>query len=392
MYNLVVATDSTERATALGREKSTWSLIAATDASMVRNSIAAGNADVLVLDTSSPWVSEEFMNELATLAPDAVRIALIPEMETWRAVKASRVAHQVLSLRSEPAIVTNVCDRAMSVRSVLNNQPLRALVSSAQHLASPPELWQKLSSTLADQNAGAYDVAAVVGTDAAIAAQVLRLVNSAFFGLSRQVTRLDEAVSLLGFTTIRALVLEAEVNRSVSPVMPGFAHQSVQQHALTVAHVARSIAGKSNAADSFIAGLLVDIGLVLLAAVEPEKLSSAIHEATMQGLALHEVERQIFGYSHGEVGACLLGLWGMPVTVLEAVAHHHELPTFSGLLSVREVIFIARDAAQSAGASDPYDQPGALLRDEDLALDATVAPIVDNARSVATDAVLAKKA
>ena len=117
---MVVATDSADRATALGNGKSTWSLIAATDAAMVRNSVAAGKADVLVLDTSSPWVSEDFMNELVTLAPDAVRIALIPEMETWRAVKASRFAHQVLSLRSGSLVVWQRVRRWISWLSVAN--------------------------------------------------------------------------------------------------------------------------------------------------------------------------------------------------------------------------------------------------------------------------------
>lgn len=387
MHNVLVATDDLTRASALRDIRTGWSVMVATDERSALNALASGELDVALFDTTAAWVGDRLFEEAAAVSPGSVRIALVPEQEVWTAVRTASAVHQVMSVHSDAGIIADVCDRAVAVHDLVTNPELLSIVSKSGKLPAPPELWQKMNEVLANPNSTSMDVAGVIGADGAIASQVLRLVNSSFFALSREVTRLDEAVSLLGLTTIRALVLEAETARTFASQVPGFARQSVQTHAMGVSHVARRIAGRSNVAEAFLASLLIDVGLVLLSSSRPSDLKNLLSVSSERGLPFHEVEREVLGYTHGELGACLLGLWGMPTTVIEAVAHHHDHPVFSGLLSVREVVYIARDATQVIGPPDPYDRHGALISEEEIAADPVVGLVVDTARSVATDAV-----
>jgi HD-like signal output (HDOD) protein len=340
---------------------------------------------VILIDTSAPWATDELFRDVASAAPMSLRVAAIPEMEVWRAVRTSSLAHQVVSARSDVGIVTDVCERSLSVSSVLSNPKLLDVISETRGLSAPPELWHRLSEVLANPSSGAQEVAAAVATDPAITAQVMRMANSAFFGLSRKVERLEDAVSLLGLTLIRALVLEAEVSMSFAPTVPGFQRRLVQHHATGVANIARLVAGRSSAADAFLAGFLIDIGLILLASSKTAKITELVTRSKSESLSIHTIEREVLGFTHGELGACLLGLWGLPMTVVEAVALHHETPDFKGLMSVREIVFIARDAANRSEFRDPYDMASHLITDPNILADVTVGPIIDKAHLVASE-------
>lgn len=390
MHNVLVATDDLARASALRDIRTGWSVMVATDERSALTALSGGGLDVVLFDTTARWVGDKLFEESAAISPGSVRVALVPEQEVWTAVRTASAVHQVLSVHADAGIVADVCDRAVAVHDLVNNPDLLDIVGKNGKLPAPPELWQRMNQVLANPNSSSGDIAEVIGGDGAIASQVLRLVNSSFFALSREVSRLEEAVSLLGLTTIRALVLEAETARSFASQVPGFARQSVQMHAMGVSHVARRIAGRSNVSEAFLAALLVDVGLVLLSSSRPDDLKKLLDASSESGLPLHEIEREVLGYTHGEVGACLLGLWGMPTTVIEAVAHHHDHPTFSGLLSVREVVYIARDAAQVIGPADPYDYPGALISEEEITSDPVSGLVIDTARSVATDAIASR--
>lgn len=381
--SVLVASDSLEWVSAIRESRPTWSVTVATDRESARR--ASTSSQVVLIDTSAPWVTDDLFVEIAAAAPGALRVAAIPEVEVWRAVRTSSLAHQVVSARSDVGIVTDVCERSLSVGSVLSNPALLDVISSTPGLSAPPEIWHRLSEVLTNPNSGAAEVASAVAVDPAIAAQVMRMANSAFFGLSRQVERLEDAVSLLGLTIIRALVLEAEVSMSFAPTINGFERRLVQHHAMGVGNISRHLSGKSNASDAFLAGFLIDIGLILLASNRSFEISKLISASIKENLPIHRVEKEVLGYTHGELGACLLGLWGLPMTVIEAVALHHEMPDFKGLMSVREIVYIARDAANNSSFKDPYDLPGSLIKDAAVLADVTVGPIIDKAHLVALE-------
>jgi putative nucleotidyltransferase with HDIG domain len=165
----------------------------------------------------------------------------------------------------------------------------------------------------------------LVSADSAITARVLQLVNSAFFRLARRITNIEQAISYLGFTAIRNVAASVELftqwgmhNRG--PLDP----EKLQSHALAVAAAASALTAKTPLADdTLLAGLLHDIGYWVLAQECPEDLTKALEVAASTGIPLHQAETRVMGASHAEVGAYLLGIWGLPYCVIEAVAHHH---------------------------------------------------------------------
>jgi putative nucleotidyltransferase with HDIG domain len=160
-------------------------------------------------------------------------------------------------------------------------------------------------------------------------AKILQLVNSAFFGLARQVSSPAQAASLLGTETIKALVLSIDVfSQFEGPTVQGLAPESVQKHCAETAAIARQIAitekpTKEVVDASSMAGFLHDVGKLILAQNMPEQYREVMVHMREKGIPLCEAERAVLGATHAEVGAYLLGLWGLPESMVEATAFHH---------------------------------------------------------------------
>jgi HD-like signal output (HDOD) protein len=209
---------------------------------------------------------------------------------------------------------------------MLHQPTLRAIVGRISKLPAIPQVYAQLQQLLTDDDTSAHDVATLISKDAAITAKLLQLVNSAFFRLARRITSIEQAVNHLGFGAIRNLVLSAEVFSS----WPGgqgkcvLSIDKLQLHVHKVAAAARALAAESpRADDALLAGLLHDIGYWILAEECHAQLSESVSLAIEEKIPLHEAETLIIGASHAQVGAYLLGLWGLPYPVIEAVAHHH---------------------------------------------------------------------
>jgi len=159
-----------------------------------------------------------------------------------------------------------------------------------------------------------------------IAAKILQLVNSAFFGLPREITTLQTAVSFLGTQIVQNLVLSAEVFHVFEKAKPikGFSFEYLHTHSQLVAKIAGRMPAPSHVRGAaIVASMLHDMGKLVLAVRSPQHFERAVQGARDENLPLYQVEQQLIGVSHAEVGAYLLGIWGLPTTVVEAVAHHH---------------------------------------------------------------------
>jgi HD-like signal output (HDOD) protein len=186
-----------------------------------------------------------------------------------------------------------------------------------------------LQHALADPNVDSNKVAAIIQKDPAVAAKVLQVCNSAFFRLPRRVSSIQQAVSYLGLSAVRSMALSAEIFSPGKSLCPSLDLGQLQKHALSVAGVARFLAvGTPWAEDAFLAGLLHDVGFLLLGRQFGDKMQKAL-DASAAGMPLAEAERSYVGVDHGTAGAYLLGLWGLPYEVVESVAHH-ETPTGFG--------------------------------------------------------------
>ena len=161
-------------------------------------------------------------------------------------------------------------------------------------------------------------------------AKILQLANSAFFGLRRRVVTPKDAVLYLGFDTIKSLTLTVRVfSEFAHSRCPNFSVQNLAQHSVFTGALARKIAKEirlsgRDVEDSFMAGLLHDVGKLILVDSLPERFDSALKDGLLsEGISGHQAEQSVFGTTHAEVGTYLLWLWGLPDTVVEAVAYHH---------------------------------------------------------------------
>lgn len=219
--------------------------------------------------------------------------------------------------------VTRACDLYEAVA-----QPaIDEIVGDLRGLPSPPAVYLELLEA-ARRGAGLAVLADIVQRDPAMTAQVLQLVNSAAFGMSRRVASVLQAVTLVGAEQLRTAVLSAGVFSSFeSRQVPGFSVAQFQAYSLRVAKLARAFGRATGVSDdAFSAALLLDIGQLVLAVKRPEALAEVLAQTASTGRAQEDVERDIFGTTHAEVGAHVVTKWGLPFAVAECIAFHH-VPT-----------------------------------------------------------------
>jgi HD-like signal output (HDOD) protein len=283
--------------------------------------------DVVVTDMRMPVIDGGKLLQLVSERwPQTIRIVLSGYSEMDPTIRLVPYAHQYLSKPCPPKQLENVIDRCLQLHQLLNEPRLRSIVGSIRNLPSLPAVYAKLQKIIKDDNSTVSDVAKVVSADSALAARVLQIVNSAFFRLARRISSVEQAVTYLGFKAIRNLALAVEVFTR----WPGAGGSIVdldklQLHVHAVAAGTTALAEKTPYSDdAMLAGLLHDIGYWVLVKECPDELRAAAKHAAEAQIPLYQAETQIIGASHAEIGAYLLGIWGIPYPVVEAVAHHHQ--------------------------------------------------------------------
>jgi HD-like signal output (HDOD) protein len=217
---------------------------------------------------------------------------------------------------------------------MLNNSGLKSLVAGLGTLPTLPETYANLEKRLRQPDCALADIARIIEQDPAMTAKILQLVNSAFFGLYTRVESPIRAVNLLGLDTIKALVLGLGIFSEL-PVKSGrlFSVSGLWSHSMTCATFAKAIAGRESEdttliEQAFIGGLLHDVGKLLLFAKKRPEYEQAIDQALEDDRPIQETERDLFGASHCDVGAYLLGLWGLPGPVVEAQLFHQRIADY----------------------------------------------------------------
>ncbi len=318
----------------LRKQRREWDMHFAAGGDEALEVMASTPIDVIISDMRMPGMDgATLLSEVKTRYPRTVRVILSGHTEQHVAFRALPVTHQFLSKPCPATELVDIIRRTCRLHDSLQDDELTAALGGIHSLPSVPELYQKLNAALADPDVDLRVIAELVEQDPAIAPKILQLVNSAFFGLPRTTTSIRDATSYLGIDMIKSLVLSVEVfslfesdNPLAVPV------KALQQHALTVARLAVSVfPGHSMAGDVFAAGILHDIGLLAMAVARPEMLQAILERSP----SVHDTfvaECELMLPSHAKIGAYMLGIWGLPYSIVEAVADHHTPPdteTFS---------------------------------------------------------------
>jgi HD-like signal output (HDOD) protein len=322
--------------------------------------------DLIVSDVRMPGMDGgELLSVVKQRWPTAVRIIVSGYSDPAQAVRLTSLAHQYVAKPCDGVQLENIIERCFNLQDSLSQEALRKVVGSIGKLPAMPKTYGRLQTALSQPTVTAGEVADIVNADAAIASKVLQITNSAFFRLRKPMVRIKDAVTYLGFATIRNLVLSAEIfsqwksPQNLLDVDP----EQLQNHAQLAAAACKSLAGgRVSPDDAWLAGLLHDIGYWILVQECPHELRQALELSQNERLPLFECERLTTGSTHAEIGAYLLGLWGLPYSVVEAVAFHHT-PTavtphghdLLGALAVSHALLESTGAAAlvPSGIADP---------------------------------------
>ena len=321
-----------------------WEVQRAADGTSATALIADSPQDVVVVAPALPDMPvATLLGQIRTLRPETSRIAVFGGQPPARVLS---LAHRFLPLPVGEAQLLEAIGSLEELRELLDNPALRERIGQIEKLPSPPQTYIALAHALeAEEETSANDIAQLIAGDPAIAAKVLQLCNSAYFSAGRTITDLRSAVTRLGMATMRDLVLASEV----------FAHSArsdldrpaMQQRALVASQLARRMLPDSSAELGATAALLADIGL-LLPGIRDERAAPDTQPADAPG--------------HTEAGAYLLGLWGLPMPIIEAVAFQRD-PARAGTRSfwVTGAVHVATALAAGEPVREDYLQRTGML-------------------------------
>lgn len=322
--------------------------------------------DVLVTDIRMPGMDGHALLRYAREHfPGTIRIVLSGQTELEVALRSLPLAHQFVSKPCSPQILKNVVDRASRLSEFLENAPLQRFVGTLSGLPSIPQVYADLIQLLAKPESTVREISELIQSDLALCAKVLQLINSAFFSLPREVTTIEHAVSYLGSNLVKNLVLSFEVQRWLDDVdcPPGFSPERIQRRSLLAAKISSELmTDKLQKDEAFTGTMLADIGQLVLATTVPGQYARLLSDSHSSGRPLQRVELDEWGVHHGQIGAYLIGLWGLPYTIVEAVAFHHKPSEslsreFDVLAGVHIADQLANQVLQDAEPDDGWSTP-----------------------------------
>lgn len=307
-----------------------WEMVFEDGGAKGLEALAAAPFDVVVTDLKMPGMNgAEFLNRVRDLYPETIRMVLSGHAEMDLILQAEGAAHQFLSKPCDPVLLQSVILGASNAGRRLRSLAIRKVLGGVSHLPVLPGTYLEILNLLKFETTTVESLGAVVQRDPGLTANLLKLVNSPYFGLRQRVSSPAEAVSFLGVETLKALSLLHGVFHQIKGLPQGFNSQHLWDHSLKMARASQEIArfeglDRAGISDCFTGGLLHDVGLLLLVPGFPDQYTQISRMITEDAAEIADAESQVMGIHHGEVGAYLLGLWGLPEAIVEAVNQHHD--------------------------------------------------------------------
>lgn len=286
--------------------------------------------DVIVSDMKMPEMDgTRLLAEVRKRHPHIVRLILSGHVEQETTIQSVQFAHQCLSKPCDAELLKQTLSKLFALRDILSDESIKKIVSQIESLPSLPSIYTEIVAEMQSDDPSIKKVGKIIGRDVSMTAKILQVVNSVFFGLPQKISNPQQAVMLLGLETIKSLVLSVKIFSEFSQKkFAWFDLDAIFNHSIAVSSHAKAIVKSEKMSQylvsySLMAGLLHDLGKLILATNFRGTYQEVQRETQNSGFHIWEMEQEVFGTSHAEIGAYLMGLWNLENPVIEAIAFHH---------------------------------------------------------------------
>jgi HD-like signal output (HDOD) protein len=311
--------------------KDEWQIHYAQDAQQALEIMQHAAVDIVVSETQlSGMPGSELLKQVQLHFPSTTRLLFSAQAMRTPAQEVVQHAHQFIAKPCDGDELIAILQRVFHLRSLLNNPSIEEMISSLGTLPSLPSTYQQMITALQSDTASVKDIGRIVAQDIGMSTKILQMVNSAFFGLPQRIASPEHAVTMLGIEAVTNLALTAGVFSQLdTDLMEEFHLERLWHHSLVVSGLVQRLAqhagiGQQQRQVPVLAGLLHDLGKLLLATRDTQEYRRIVQMAEHEGTPVHEVESEALWCSHATIGAYLMGLWGLPFAAVEAVALHHS--------------------------------------------------------------------
>jgi HD-like signal output (HDOD) protein/CheY-like chemotaxis protein len=340
------------------RRQKDWELRFAASATDALRLLETWECDAVVTDMRMPGLDgSELLKRVRSLQPSALRIVLSGHMDEAAAARSAALAHRFLSKPIETEALIATLRRSIELREQFQSDPMRRCLGSMASLPSLPATCAAINHALRDDNTPTREVIKIIEGDVAMAAKVLQLVNSSFFGISRKVVNVEQAVRYLGLNAMRSL---AVANALFEQLAGGDVTrlEAEQAQAMLLARYARRFPLPARQAEIVgTAALLHNVGQLALISRLPDEYRANHEYAKKNGVSVAAAERARLGVTNAEIGAYLLSLWGLPFEVIEAVGAQEEPAEGLTALDPCSVIWLVKELFAESLAEDALPNP-----------------------------------
>jgi len=308
--------------------------------------LARHSFNAVVTDMRMPGMTgAQLLDSVRDQFPQTIRIVLSGQSDRESMVRSISSAHQFLSKPCDAEQLKSVLERTIALTDLLENESLKNFIFRLKDIPSLPALYREVWKELRSDSPSPSRLGEIISQDMAMTAKLLQMVNSPVYSVHSEVSDPSRAVMLLGVDTIQAMVLSLSIFSACDPhVLNAQAVGSLWQNSALISRFATVVAKAEGVAARDLglyqsAGLLHDIGLLVMASADPKEYRMIENLGMCAEVDQCAVEVELLGCSHAEIGAYLLGLWGLPSSIVEAVAWHHHpsaspVKTFSPLAAV----------------------------------------------------------
>ena len=343
----------------LYKQRSRWNMVFALGGESALAELKKTPFDVIVSDMRMPGIDgATLLKKVRDDYPNIIRIVLSGHAERETILRAIPVAHQYLSKPCDAEALQVVIERAGDLHKLLKDDRIRNVIGKLDKLPATPRAYWELQRVVANPVVDIDEIAKIISQDPALSIKILQLVNSAYFGMAKHITSIGQAISYLGIDLLKGLTLTASIFAAMEERTPvrGFSLDAFQRHSILTARMAKQLFTDPKEMESaFTAGLVHDIGKIILAVGLPTRFDEMVKSATNTDRSFDAIEKEAIGVTHAEIGAYLLGIWGLPMSIVEAVAHHHN-PLYTSQNSLNTVVGIYIADTLVTGTHNPHDK------------------------------------